>query len=421
MTGTALLKRFCQGLRAFVSAQDGNVAIIFALAVVPIVGVAGAAVDYSRANAAKTAMQSAADSSVLLAAKGSYASDSARATAGVDAFNANYQSKWGTASPTVTIASNTVALTAEGSVSTTVLGALGIQTIPVNVTSAAQIGGGSTACVLALQTSNDAIFVHGNASLTANCGLYSDSKSHNGIDFDGDSVTTASAICIAGTYEKDSKAKVTPAPETHCPVMSDPLASLPVPTNASAGCTYNGYKVDGNTTKTLNPGVYCGGIDIGSSAKVTFSPGNYIIRDGRFKIGSSAQVIGDGVFFYLTGSDAFLDGGSSSTMTFTAPTSGTYKGIVFFQSRTANTSNNRFGGSSNDKIQGAVYFPNGTAEIACNGTVGSKADYTVWVVKRLQIDSNAKLQVTSNYAGSATPLADGLSAMVDGPKIYLKK
>ena len=420
MARTALAARLRNQICHFIAARDGNIAVIFALALIPLVGAIGAGVDYSRASSAKAQLQAAVDSSALFAAKGSYTSDSERANAAVNAFNANYQTRFGSASPTVKIADNTITVTAEGSVSTNILGAVGIQQIPINVTSVASIGGGTTACVLALQTSNDAIFVHGSAGLNANCGLYSNSKSSNGIDFDGDSVTAASSICVAGNYVKDSQAKITPTPKTHCPVMSDPLASLPVPTNASAGCTYNGYKVDGSTTKTLNPGVYCGGIDIGSSAKVTFSPGNYIIRDGRFKIGSSAQVNGDGVFFYLTGSDAFLDQGSSSIMTFTAPASGTYKGIVFFQSRTANTSNNRFGGSSNDKIQGAVYFPNGTAQIACNGTVGSKADYTVWVVKRLQIDSNAKLQVTSNYAGSVTPLADGLAAMVT-KSVFLMK
>src|SRR5262249_2667408 len=206
------------------------------------------------------------------------------------------------------------------------------------------------------------------------------------------------------------QAQVTPTPQKCQAAMADPLAALPVPSNAGAACTYNGYKLDG--TGTLNPGVYCGGLEIASSAKATFNSGNYIIRDGQFNTGSSAQVTGQNVFFYLTGSNANLDQGSSSQMNFTAPNSGTYKGVLFFQSRTANTSANRFGGSSTDVIQGAVYFPNGTAEINCSGSGGASGDYTVWVVKRLQIDSSAHLQVMSNYSGSATTLADGLSTMV---------
>ncbi len=415
----SLLDKLRDGLQAFRSARGGNVAVMFAVALIPIVVAVGAAVDYSRGNSAKAAMQAAADAAALYAAKGSYTSDSQRVTAGVNAFNATYPAKFETASPTVKVANNTVTVTAAGNVPTIILGVAGVNTMAVSVTSVAGIGGATTACVLALQTSNDAIFVHGSAGLKANCGLYSNSTSSNGIDFDGDSVTTASSICVVGGYVKDSSAKVTPTPTVKCPAMADPLAALPTPSNASASCTYNGYEV--NSTGTLNPGVYCGGIKIGSSAKATFNPGIYIIRDGQFNIGSSAQVTGQNVMFYLTGQNANLDQGSSSHMNFTAPNSGTYKGIVFFQSRTANTSANRFGGSSTDVIQGAVYFPNGTAEINCNGTVGASADYTVWVVKRLQLDSSATLQVTSNYGGSSTPLADGLSAMVSGQKVVLMK
>src|SRR5262249_54555475 len=256
-----------------------------------------------------------------------------------------YQPEFATASPTASIdnTKGTITVTAASSVPTTIINVMGFRAMTVGATSMARIGGGSTACVLGLQQTNDAIFVHGSGGLKAHCGGYSNSTSSNAIDFDGDSVTSASSICVVGNYVKDSQAQVTPTPQKCQAAMADPLAALPVPSNAGAACTYNGYKLDG--TGTLNPGVYCGGLEIASSAKATFNSGNYIIRDGQFNIGSSAQVTGQNVFFYLTGSNANLDQGSSSQMNFTAPNSGTYKGVLFFQSRTANTSANRFGGS----------------------------------------------------------------------------
>ena len=45
--------------------ESGNVAVIFALALLPLVGLVGAAVDYSHANSIKTAMQAATDASAL--------------------------------------------------------------------------------------------------------------------------------------------------------------------------------------------------------------------------------------------------------------------------------------------------------------------------------------------------------------------
>ena len=45
--------------RRFGIAEEGNVVITFALATIPLVGVVGTAVDYSRANSVKAAMQAA--------------------------------------------------------------------------------------------------------------------------------------------------------------------------------------------------------------------------------------------------------------------------------------------------------------------------------------------------------------------------
>ncbi len=49
--------------------RSGNVAVIFGIAAIPVFGLVGAAVDYSRANAARTAMQVALDAAALMVAK----------------------------------------------------------------------------------------------------------------------------------------------------------------------------------------------------------------------------------------------------------------------------------------------------------------------------------------------------------------
>jgi Flp pilus assembly protein TadG len=55
-------------LRRFKRDDRGNVAVIFALATLPIIGFVGAAVDYSSANAAKVQLQAALDSTALMLA-----------------------------------------------------------------------------------------------------------------------------------------------------------------------------------------------------------------------------------------------------------------------------------------------------------------------------------------------------------------
>src|SRR5215510_1459304 len=55
--------------RAFRHAKRGNVVLTFTLAAIPMVGFVGAAVDYSRGNSAKAAMQSAVDATALILSK----------------------------------------------------------------------------------------------------------------------------------------------------------------------------------------------------------------------------------------------------------------------------------------------------------------------------------------------------------------
>ena len=56
-------------LRRIFANCEGSVAPIAALAIIPIIGAISAAVDYSRANLARSAMQSALDSTALMLAK----------------------------------------------------------------------------------------------------------------------------------------------------------------------------------------------------------------------------------------------------------------------------------------------------------------------------------------------------------------
>jgi Flp pilus assembly protein TadG len=56
-------------LPRFLKDRRGGVAPMFALAIIPLVGFVGASIDYSRANAARTAMQSALDATALAMAK----------------------------------------------------------------------------------------------------------------------------------------------------------------------------------------------------------------------------------------------------------------------------------------------------------------------------------------------------------------
>ena len=56
-------------ITAFRADRGGNVTLIFALAVIPIFGAVAVAVDYSRGNSARTAMQAVLDATTLMISK----------------------------------------------------------------------------------------------------------------------------------------------------------------------------------------------------------------------------------------------------------------------------------------------------------------------------------------------------------------
>ncbi|MBW7969086.1 pilus assembly protein TadG-related protein [Bradyrhizobium sp. BR 10289] len=64
-----VVSRFTRQLAHFTAADQGNIAVIFAIALVPVLGFIGAAIDYSRAVQTRTSLQVALDSAALMVSK----------------------------------------------------------------------------------------------------------------------------------------------------------------------------------------------------------------------------------------------------------------------------------------------------------------------------------------------------------------
>lgn len=69
MLDSVVIRRFRTAVRNFAGANEGNIAILFGIAVIPIISFVGAAIDYTRANSARSSMQAALDSTSLMLAK----------------------------------------------------------------------------------------------------------------------------------------------------------------------------------------------------------------------------------------------------------------------------------------------------------------------------------------------------------------
>ena len=136
-----ILGKLRDTLHAFRGNARGNVAITFALAVIPVFGGVGVALDYTRANSARTAMQAALDATALMLAKelGTTSLSNTQISTKAntyfaaqfhrpEALNVQVTSSFDTTTQRVTVRGS-------ATLNTTVAAVLGIRQIPISSTS----------------------------------------------------------------------------------------------------------------------------------------------------------------------------------------------------------------------------------------------------------------------------------------------
>jgi Flp pilus assembly protein TadG len=122
-------------LKAFGASRNGNVALIFGLALIPVFGIAGAAVDYSRANSAKSSMQGALDATALQLSKnaaGLTAAQLQQSATGIFTAQFNRPGMQNVAvTATFNSTTSTVTVSASAAVPSTILGIMGINQLDI--------------------------------------------------------------------------------------------------------------------------------------------------------------------------------------------------------------------------------------------------------------------------------------------------
>lgn len=127
-------------IRRFREDQRGNILMLFGLSLVPLIGVVGVAVDYSRASNARQALNAAIDSAALMAARDAQKLTDAQLTARINAWLKDnlppeVQSEFTAATVTIDRTARTVKIVANADVPTTVARVLGSEKLPVSSTS----------------------------------------------------------------------------------------------------------------------------------------------------------------------------------------------------------------------------------------------------------------------------------------------
>jgi Flp pilus assembly protein TadG len=401
-------KRNC--LVFFVRNQHGSIAMIFALAMVPVVAIMGLAIDYARAQRVKDRLQIAVDAAALAGARLPATASLNRQQAALAIFNSNLGSTdLAKVTPTITASNAEVSVAASFNMPTSFMSVLGIKSVTLGASTRArsQVQNDGVACLLALNpTTNDGLHLQGINKLSEQkCWAWVNSTSSSAINAVGASAGTAQGFCSAGGVV--GAEHFTPAPFTGCDPLEDPFAQMRAP--IAGGCIAKNLVLK-NGTYALNPGTYCGGLVLKPQDEVTFSPGLYIIKDGMFEVQGQASAAGTGVVFVFTGSGAKLIVRGGGNIDFTAPAAGASNvgdlaGFLFFQDRYSTD----FGettviqGGGSVRMQGILYMPTWRVNVGGNGEINQTTKYWAMVADSFYMEGNGKMYLKSDAAGAGLP------------------
>jgi hypothetical protein len=273
----------------------------------------------------------------------------------------------------------------------------------VSVTSTAVV---APSILLLDPTLSGALTLSGSASVALGGALIVDSSSASAITENGGASVKAASIQEVGGYSLSGSATISPTPSHLGAAVSDPLAGLPVPPNL--GGTPQKVNAGGNSSLTLNPGLYTQ-ISVSGSATVTLNPGVYIIMGGGLTVSGAGTLKGSCVMIYNAGSNYPSAGGSfggvtfsgSGTASLSAATSGTYGGVALFQARD-NVRAMSLSGAAQAGMTGTVYAPSALVTV-----IGSAALSLPIIADRLKLTGGGSTSL-------AVDGADGTDGAVAG-------
>jgi|GEM_PF-3717861 len=396
-------------LSRFLTNTSGNFAVIFALSVTSLAAVAGAAVDYSRLYQQETNLQDAMDIALLGAMRQRHTPESQIEHA-YELFEANFHGSVAKLS-SIDIkhdGSNKLIGNASATMQTSIMSALGVDQMALNIESVAIRGAqtGYPLCIMAMHPyRKHTLELKGRVSLYGtDCHIYGNS---NHVDDVVDPHTkhnyiTAASVTAVG-YGHHYLQNVTPPLEGSTAVIADPYLSMAYPSFGT--CDHYDKEIDGETV-ALEPGTYCGGLFIKGKSKVTLNPGLYVIQGNAFEIKDS-QINGTGVTLYFADRNVEFKA-KDAVVRLVAPPSGPRSSFVILARRESNSW--EFEDSTLD-LYGIVYAPNSDVYWENTGIPNITAEWTAWITDGFSWAGDGTINFPYKTANSTVPHPSSLNVI----------
>ena len=262
-------------------------------------------------------------------------------------------------------------------------------------------------CVVSLESAAvTGIDATGSTNVNLGCGMITNSTSMSAAVATGSSSVTASPIAAVGGIPSSTHWGTGTVLQPFTVAQADPFASVTPTTPSSCSGSVTVQPSDNltdttNSTSTtaddaLSPGCYA---SMNLKGTVTLQPGTYYIDGGDFTVNSGAVVNCSGCVIVMSNRNSTsntigdVDLNGNATINMTAPDSGTYSGILFYQDRRAASDNDiKINGNSSSKFQGAFYFPK--ADLTFTGSAGMNTNCMQIVAKDVTFTGNSAINNT---------------------------
>ncbi|MFC6789115.1 TadE/TadG family type IV pilus assembly protein [Methylobacterium komagatae] len=486
--------------------RRGGIALLSGLMLPVIVLLVGGSVDYARLAARKSQLQDAVDTGVLTGGNALKLAGSNPQT--VKALtDRTVQVTARPVDPSALVVSaevfaenDGVSASAREAVKMYFGGLVGLKFVNVTANARANLMGKMRLCMLTTDPqAMGAISLQSDARVTAtNCSLYTNSNSARALIGEANAMAQAETICSAGGFD-GPRANFHPSPRTECPTIKDPLSnrmgpsvgtcqSIPPASDALSYLSSLGYKIQflinnqiNNTfnsslpfllsnsnsnrssekknqyeltnkiaqSTTLDPGTYCGGLLITGNAVVTLRAGSYVFKDGPLLVDKHASLEGHDVSLHFTGDASGVLFNTDTTISLTAPTSGSMAGLLLSddaqvatpvdpalylnswnaslsplgncpltsppvaptpapRGQTSPMRMYRIISNNTRQMLGTIHLPGGRLVLDGERPVADQSNYTVVVAQQVNLYKGPNLVLNANYDRSNVPVPAGV-------------
>lgn len=441
---------------------SGQFAVITALVGLPLLLLTASAYDINMAHNQNEGVRAAIDAAALAAVIPDNMTDPERYAYAQTVFDNNYFGRDNVAL-NVTGDRERVEIVATSKVPTTISGILGVDYVDVREETAAVLTRADIVCLLALDPEGDRALEFSDQAIfnSPACSVQVNSTSPFAMVSGVVTPPLASSFCVSGI----SQGVFAPLVKHACTPVEDPFANLIPPEDGPCldikglkgnnstiqsfdDLTYddddgNGNNGNGNgngnafgvqgwssgaveyddiigSGGVLVPGTYCNGLKI-HGANVKFLPGTYIMKRNGIEFKEYSGAIGIDVTIVLKGEKSKLKIKDNSQVYLKAPSTGTYAGLVFYQTPVDGKNNSKKKKKpkkKNDKIEkseivsggglniiGTAYFPTQELKITSLNPVVTQSPATSFIAYRLKVGGRANLQIHVDHeAGGIPPL-----------------